>query len=131
MDYFDEEPVPLPTEPDFVDAEFDEGTDESEVAKLTGPRSFGLGAIVDRLMGFDLFDVEEREETTEDEADRGTKLWADMRDRVATEAKRKRELEKQVLTSMSSEGDNKISKQEENGWQDAAWLFSVASRALF
>ncbi|KAK4549807.1 hypothetical protein LTR36_005108 [Oleoguttula mirabilis] len=122
--YFDEEPLALPMEPDFVDMEGDDTADESEVARLTGARSFGLGGIVDSLMGYNLFKVDEREETTDtDESEVGVK------DRVAAEAKWRRG-ENDRLTSCppAPEGGG---EQGEGGWRDAAWLLSVASKALF
>ena len=127
--YFDEEPAIMITEPDFVDPEEGPGDDVNEVAKLTGERSFGLVGIVDRLMGFNLFKVEEREEATEDEAERANETEDEIQARVAAEAKRKRE-ERERLTAMSS-APRDADEQAQSGWQDAAWLFSVASKALF
>lgn len=127
--YFDENPLALPTEPDFVDMEEGDTGDESEVARLTGNRSFGLGGIVDTLMGFHLFKVEEHEETTEDEADRTDHSEGGADGRMVAEAERKRK-EKERLTSPPPPpgGDG---EQGEGGWSDAAWLLSVASKAMF
>lgn len=127
-DYFDEDALAVPTEPDFVDPDEGDGADESEVAKLTDERSFGLGGIVDRLMGFNLFNVEEREETTDDEADKGNDTEHEAKGRAATEAKRKLE-EKERLTSPPAPTAD--AEQGDGGWQDAAWLLSVASKAMF
>ncbi|KAK5133953.1 hypothetical protein LTR08_007073 [Meristemomyces frigidus] len=130
--YFDEEPHALPTEPDFVDPEIEEGADESEVARLTGAQSFGLGGIVDRLMGFNFFTVEELEDTTDGEADPGAEVRSEVRERLTAEAKWKwkREQKLQMSPSAPSGRDSK-GEQEEGGWQDAAWLLSVASKAMF
>ena len=127
--YFDQEPAITITEPDFVDPEEGQRDDETEVAKLTGERSFGLGGIVDRLMGFNLFKVDEREETTEDEAERGNETEDEVQARVAAEAKRNRE-ERDRLTAPPSAPQD-ADEQDQGGWQDAAWLLSVASKALF
>ena len=69
-EYFDvDSPAVQAMEPNFVDAEEEsESHDEAAVARLTESRSFGLGNLVDRLMNFNLFKVEEKEESTEDES---------------------------------------------------------------
>lgn len=126
--YFDEEPPSLPAEPDFVDVdEEDDGADEREVGRLTQERSFGLGGLVDRLMGFNLFDVEERGETSEEEEPGEDEEGADE-----NAAKRRKDAKAKVSiqapTASSADADPQPQAQ---GWQDAAWLLSVASKAMF
>ncbi|KAK0943448.1 hypothetical protein LTR29_005031 [Friedmanniomyces endolithicus] len=128
--YFTENPLAVPIEPDFVLAEVDggEGRDEEgEVARLSDQHSYGLGGIVDRLMHFNLFGVAEREEMTTDEEDRGTGTEDERDQRRAAAAKKKRN-EGQVVVPPAPLGDG---EQREGGWQDAAWLLSVASKAIF
>ena len=54
--YFDD--IDDIAEPDFVDQEGDD-TDDEEVSRLARQKGFGLGGLVDRLVGFSLFNVEE------------------------------------------------------------------------
>ncbi|KAK5127438.1 hypothetical protein LTR85_006777 [Meristemomyces frigidus] len=127
--YFDEEPLALSTEPDFVDMDDGDTADETEVARLTGSRSFGLGGIVDRLMGYNLFNVEEREETMEDEADRPDESEEGAQGQETAEEKRKRD-ERVRLISPPPAPDG-VDEEGEGGWRDAAWLLSVATKAMF
>jgi hypothetical protein len=153
--YSDEtrQPEPGPVMgPDFVEEEEDESSDENSVSKLTGNKSFGLGGIVDRLMGFHLFNVEEHEETTEEETEEereeetedgrvgvgpGGSVFgetdAQAKERRERERARKEE-EKRKLTALQpapggEDGDG--AQGEPSAWKDAAWLLSVASKAMF
>ena len=134
--FFNEDPLALPNEPDFVDAdEENEDEDEAAVARLAENRSFGLGGLVDRLMGFSLFKVEEREESTEDEEQPEKETEEQARDRMAAENRRKRE-EKEKLVALRETSDEGGAGPEgdgeaEGGWSDAAWLLGVASKAIF
>ncbi|KAI6801795.1 hypothetical protein KC332_g15431 [Hortaea werneckii] len=133
-------------EPDFVDlppqAQRKGGeqgvgaADETELARLTSEKSFGLGRLVDQIMGFHLFKVEEGQESTDD--DDGNEMderkerdeLTDAASRVAAEAKRRRE-EKERLTALPPAPRDVGDEGGQGGWQDAAWLLSVASKALF
>ena len=127
--YFDDE-LAMPVEPDFVTAEdVDEG-DESALSRLTGDRSFGLGGIVDRLMGFHLFKVEEREEVTEDESEGGAQTEGGAKERLAVKNRHRRE-EKEKLTAPRPAPGRDEAALGNAGWQDAAWLLGVASKAMF
>lgn len=124
-------------EPDFVDA--DEETErrhEQAFALLAEKGSFGLGSLVDRLMNFSLFKVEEREEGTEDEGQRDAgETAAQAGERMAKERRRKREeKERLVKAAAAEEGSSQgveDGEEGEAGWKDAAWLLSVASKAIF
>lgn len=121
--YFAEEPRALVEEPDFVDPE-EESEPETELETLTRNQSFGLGGIVDRLMGFNLWKVEERTTDSEGEEQRSE----NPDDRV----KRRRAIErpKAVDNPSDSQGSDEV-LLEEGAWKDAAWLLSVASKAMF
>ena len=141
--YFGEQMV---AEPDFVEPD-DELGDEEEVARLARERGFGLGGWMDRLIGWTLFRVEEDGEETDDEEDteREESLTeGQLKLRNEVEARR-RKLEREMIIRASAagsgekgdKGDTKESTEtqsaasdSEGGWQDAAWLLSVASKVL-
>ncbi|EME44757.1 hypothetical protein DOTSEDRAFT_88800 [Dothistroma septosporum NZE10] len=115
--------------------EKDEYEDRVEVDKLSQSNSFGLGHVVDKLMNFNLFKVDEGAETTDDDLGSASKSESpdEARDRMIAEAKRRRE-EKERLSSQPPPaplGDGKDGKGEVGGWTDAAWLLSVATKAMF
>lgn len=135
-------------EPDFVDLnverEDDDGEDpEMEIARLARERRYGLGGWVDRLVGWSLFNLDEDRETTDFEDaieshGNGTgakKAAADGESNEEDEASgtpRPRPV-RQVLPArdLQSESANAdAAPPEENGWQDAAWLLSVASKVI-
>ena len=131
VDYFGEDGISQ-IEPNLLDEEED-GTsnDEATVASFAQNRSFGLGGLVDRVMNFNMFKVEEKEESTEDEVDHLSETEEQAKARMAAENRRKRE-EKEKLVSRPATGDAEGSDgQGEGGWSDAAWLLSVASKAIF
>lgn len=143
-------------EPDFVDEHGEESSgDEEEVARLARDRGFGLGSWMDKLIGWTLFDVDEdgeaSEEEEEDEEQNREKSFLpenmtreELRLRREVEAKR-RKLERETIIAASAlkakeKEDEDPSRpstsgtqppEEGGGWQDAAWLLSVASKALF
>ena len=125
-------------EPDFVDRQEDEGSiDDEEVAKLSKVQGFGLGSLVDRLVGWPLFNVDE---DTEDEALEGEEAEAgrspeEVLKRKEAQLKRRREQLARTASSSASATMQRTAAQrqqqaEEGGWQDAAWLLSVASKVL-
>jgi len=148
-------------EPDFVDEndEAESSGDEEEVARLARERGFGLGSWMDKLIGWTLFSVDEDGEASEDEDDEdgGDKSFLpenmtrdELRLRREVEAKR-RKLEREAIVAASalkarekqntdpeaeegsrpSTSDTQSPPEDGGGWQDAAWLLSVASKALF
>ena len=138
-------------EPDFVEPDNELVGDEEEVARLARlarERGFGLGGWMDRLIGWTLFRVEEDgEETEDDEEDieREESLTEEqLKLRNEVEARR-RKLKREMIIRASAagsgengdKGDTKESTEtqsaasdSEGGWQDAAWLLSVASKVL-
>ena len=133
-DNFDED-ILSPTEPQFVglseEGEESEELDEAAAARLAENRSFGLGGIVDRLMNFNLFKVEEREESTEDEVEHASETEEEAKIRMAAENKRKREEKEKLVGPPVPQEGNDGAAQGEGGWSDAAWLLSVATKVMF
>ncbi|RMZ66039.1 ornithine mitochondrial [Pyrenophora seminiperda CCB06] len=145
-------------EPDFIEADEESDGDEQEVARLARERGFGLGGWMDNLLGWSLFSVDEdREGSSSDDDDDvedsngGLRLdnitTEELKLRREVEAKR-RKLEREAIIAASAlnrcDGDASESSrpstadesppstnEEAGGWQDAAWLLSVASKALF
>lgn len=141
-------------EPDFVEADEESDGDEEEVARLARERGFGLGGWMDRLIGWTLFSVdedgeasEEDDEDTEPEFLPQNMTREELRLRREVDAKR-RKLEREAIVAAAalkargaeSEDGSRPSTAEDGvqrppeeagGWQDAAWLLSVASKALF
>ncbi|KAG9190758.1 hypothetical protein G6011_08846 [Alternaria panax] len=143
-------------EPDFIQADEESDGDEEEVARLAHERGFGLGSWMDRLIGWTLFSVDEDQEGSDEEDmedDRSLRLdnltTEELKLRREVEAKR-RKLEREAIIAASAlrvqgdatstytesrptTGDSQCTtaNEEGGGWQDAAWLLSVASKALF
>ncbi|KAK8180319.1 uncharacterized protein BKA78DRAFT_61149 [Phyllosticta capitalensis] len=130
----------VPMEPDFVD---DEGSsiaeDDEEVARLARERGFGLGGWMDKLMGWTLFSVDEDgEETTDDESDdltAGDNNGDEVQRRREMEVKRRRDEWARIEAASRAAQEKKLEdlpepRDSEGGWQDAAWLLSVATKVL-
>jgi hypothetical protein len=138
------------TGPDFVEDSESSG-DEEEVARL----AHSGGSWIDRLIGWTLFSVDEDGEASSEEEEEGEEGFLPMnmtreelRLRREVEAKR-RKLERETIVaaaklktrdqdnvedggeSRPSTAELEKSAEEGGGWQDAAWLLSVASKALF
>jgi hypothetical protein len=128
--YFDGEEQFL-TEPDFIDVDedVDDGgqaaEDEVIVRRLAKNGSLGLGIWVERLMGWSLFAVDEDGEDSDTETN-GEKT--DTSEGIS----RNRSTLKYNVEGSDVELDEKLPPpgDEEGGWQDAAWLLSVASKVL-
>ncbi|KAF2625345.1 hypothetical protein BU25DRAFT_119542 [Macroventuria anomochaeta] len=138
-----------PIEPDFVEADEAEGPDdEEEVARLARERGFGLGGWMDALIGWTLFSVDEDGEVSSDEEEQqSTSLTKDEAKLMREVEAKRRKMERESIIAASAlkvqdktgeeGGEVKINVpkppegQEADGWQDAAWLLSVASKALF
>ncbi|KAF1849925.1 uncharacterized protein K460DRAFT_360773 [Cucurbitaria berberidis CBS 394.84] len=137
-------------EPDFIEGDEESDGDEEEVARLARERASGLGGWMDRLIGWTLFAVDEDGEGSDEEEEEDNiapRLESMTKDelklRREVEAKR-RKLEREAIVAASalraqetsssrpSTGDPQQSpvNEEGGGWQDAAWLLSVASKAL-
>ena len=145
--YFD---AALGAGPDFVDAEMEaeeeserigdveEGEDD-EVRRLARQRGFGFGGFVDRLVGWTLFNVDEDREESERE-DGGAEEPQEAAARRRDEVMRRRELLERTASSsaLAAQRERAAVAEEEmpadngnqGGWQDAAWLLSVASKVI-
>jgi hypothetical protein len=127
--YFDDKE--FIAEPDFVNVdeevyEEDQATeDEVIVKRLAKKGSLGLGVWVEKLMGWSLFAVEEDGEDTDIETNE------EKTDASDTASKSDR-LQKENVDETADIGVEKLPPpgQDEGGWQDAAWLLSVATKVL-
>ncbi|EKG21593.1 hypothetical protein MPH_01101 [Macrophomina phaseolina MS6] len=136
--YFPEQrPTDIPLEPDFVESDEEGLGDEEEVARLAQERGFGLGGWMDRLIGWSLFSVEEDAEETDDEdpALEQEEQGDEAKKRREDELRRRREERERIQAASSAAKEKKELPQPsqgegEGGWQDAAWLLSVASKVL-
>lgn len=128
-DYFSGHQVAA--DPDFVDAEEDSDEayqdfeDELIIKKLARKGTSGLGDWVEKLMGWNLFSVAEDEEESDTETNEQTTDTSEkstrsrLRDNGAIQTPIPDETEKMPLP-----------RPDEGGWQDAAWLLSVATKVL-
>jgi len=121
-------------EPDFVDVE-EEGDeneedakeDEAVVRKLARASRLGLGSWVERMLGWSLFAVDEDGEETEE-----TEL--EVSDEKTEDSELSSGPSRRTLDGIADPAaDGKIPPprdDEAGGWQDAAWLLSVATKVL-
>lgn len=123
-------------EPDFVDppdAMFASETDaEQEIARLAKERSFGFGGVVDRLVGWSLFSVDEDRDATDVEDDDavGTKGTDEGTDGTSSLARRARQRHADAQMQSSQEPQAERRDEDKGAWSDAAWLLSVASKVI-
>ncbi|ORY64100.1 uncharacterized protein BCR38DRAFT_343599 [Pseudomassariella vexata] len=98
-------------------------SDEAAVRRLVKRESAGTGSWMGNLIGFSLFSVEEHEE----ESDTADGELSDGED-----CQLMRSVSARHLHGMSTPQEPQIPppKADEGGWQDAAWLLSVASKVL-
>ena len=96
------------------DDEATPSADEAELAKLAQGRSIGIGGLVDRIVNFSLFDVAESE---------GSDVESSREDK----GKPRMGMRAPPLPPppVPTEEGEKVGM-----WEDAAWLLSVAGRAL-
>lgn len=120
------------TEPDFVDAEEDgdEGEDEDEakkdeaiVKKLARASNLGFGGLVERMLGWSLFAVDEDGEETEVEV-------MDEKGEDSETSTRSSRLNLRGVETPVEDKMPPLNDDETGGWQDAAWLLSVATKVL-
>lgn len=138
MDYFNI-PEEYAAEPDFVDIREEEmleeesgRNDEALVRKLAKKGGFGLGGVMEKLLGWSLFaldeadeDGEENEGDGETETETGNTTDASVTSQTtlkskSLDAKRDADFEEPVPPP----------GEKSEGWQDAAWLLSVAVRSF-
>ncbi|KAK8094537.1 hypothetical protein PG997_001222 [Apiospora hydei] len=101
--------------------------DEATVRRLVKRGSAGMGSWMGNLIGFSLFSVEENDEESDDPDD-------DLSDAEEDESQLGRSPSAGHLEDLSAASKPRIPppKADEGatGWQDAAWLLSVASKVL-
>lgn len=123
--YFDPTTLALPLEADFVDDD-DSSVDENSFSTSTFT---SLGGLVDRLIGFNLFNVDEgRETSTESEAEEPSETVDEARKRIGAEQKRRR-VEKARLQDAQQRRFGGGGEGDGAGWEDARWLFGRAREA--
>ncbi|KAH0385066.1 hypothetical protein KCU92_g3864, partial [Aureobasidium melanogenum] len=128
-DYFGSAAVmpEISVKPDFVDPRdnSDDEDPEQEVARLAREASFGFGPLIDRLVGWTLFDVTEDREATDAETETEDETPT-MHERVVhTPVRPSPPRPRQAVAAADRQDDS-----EEGGWKDAAWLLGVASKVL-
>ncbi|TVY93386.1 hypothetical protein LAWI1_G003429, partial [Lachnellula willkommii] len=118
-------------EPDFVDVE-EEGyenpdearEDDAVVRKLASTSSNGLGGWVERMLGWSLFAVDEDGEETE----------TDTPDEKAEDSEVSSRTSRRTIyggtESPAADVMPPLRDEEAGGWQDAAWLLSVATKVI-
>jgi len=120
-------------EPDFVDAEeeaeIDEDQDEAKqdeaiVRKLARASSLGLGGWVERMLGWSLFAVDEDGEDAEVE------IVDEKGENSELSSRTSRRTLDGTTESLAGEVMPPLRDDEAGGWQDAAWLLSVATKVL-
>ncbi len=130
--YFDRRDFPheeFPAEPDFVDVEEepeveDEAKqDEAMVRKLARASSFGIAGWMERMLGWSLFAVDEEGEDNETET-------ADERAEESGLSSRTSRRTLDGTNTPTGEIMPPLRDEEAGGWQDAAWLLSVAAKVL-
>lgn len=119
-------------EPDFVDAEEqDDGTednaklDEAVIRKLARASSLGLGGWVEKMLGWSLFAVDEDGEDTEVDAFDEKGEDSSLSSRPSRQA-----FDNDVTPMQEVPPPPPLRDEEAGGWQDAAWLLSVATKVL-
>lgn len=122
------------------DIELRQRLEEAEVARLAQDRGFGLGGLVDKLIGWTLFDVRDdevqdsiEEEHAEDGQDLSRSTSASAREQTAhispAELPGVKTGESGGAEQCQEAGEANLA-EDEGGWKDAAWLLSVASKVL-
>ncbi|CZS90538.1 uncharacterized protein RAG0_01584 [Rhynchosporium agropyri] len=117
------------TEPDFVDAEDEEiyeneneaKKDDAEVRNLARSSNLGLGRWVEKMFGWSLFAVEEDGEDDEIMDEKAEDSEITVRSRRTLDS---------VADPVTEEVPPPLRDGDVGGWQDAAWLLSVATKVL-
>lgn len=128
--YFDQQEE-FPASPDFVDVEdpvFEEEVDPEEdeaiVRKLARASSLGLGGWVERMLGWSLFAVDEDGDETDLE------ISDEKVDDSEASSKSSRRTINGLMDVRPTEPLPPPKDEEAGGWQDAAWLLSVATKVM-
>ena len=108
--------------------------DEAHVRRLVKDGGAGGGNWLGSVLGWGLFSVEENEEESDGEGDRETTGDDDLGEGEAvkypTPSRRKSAARQVDALPLPAEERVPPPKEDEGGWQDAAWLLSVASKVL-
>lgn len=129
--YFDGEDVGSLVGEKMMEEE-EETESEIEIEQLA-EGTFGLGPLVDRLMGFNPFRADDGVESPDDEGGRELEGQDEALRKRNVELKRRRD-EKAKLAAHpppAPMGEGGSGEGEVGGWSDAAWLLSVATKAMF
>ncbi|KAG0636854.1 hypothetical protein HOY80DRAFT_1011028 [Tuber brumale] len=107
---------------DQLDQEGEQKEGEGEEEEIDIPRGFGLGQLVDRMIGWTVF----AEDDTEDD---------ESLDGYEDEAMAKKAKFISQSVKFDTIDEEKLREQrrlrdQDEGWQDPAWVFSIASRVL-
>jgi hypothetical protein len=124
-------------EPDFVENEDEEGNAaDAEIKRLSSVHGFGMGGMIDRVVGLSLFNVDEDSED-EDKLKAEETEEEQLKRRQIALRRRREELAKAASSSANAtlpkvvvEPPKPIANDDEGGWGDVAWLLSVASKVI-
>ncbi|KAI9701593.1 MAG: hypothetical protein M1836_001649 [Candelina mexicana] len=117
-------------EPDFVDIDeevIDDTVDDVEIQQLTRKRGFGLGGWMDTLIGWSLFTEDGEESDKETPEEQPEKRNNNLEARIGRVRDGRVALEPQAGSGIERSLD---ARSDEGGWQDAAWLLSIAVKVL-
>lgn len=112
----------------------EEGEEEEYYRDLRG--GYKLGQIIDRLIGWSLFADDDDDDTTDDD-DGGYDGHAGggAGDDGAKAAHRRKPRERLRLLAPEDQEklreEQRLRRDQDGGWQDPAWIFSIASNVLF
>lgn len=114
-------------EPEFIDDsllvdEFDE-----EDLHWSKQHKSGLGVWMDRLMGWTLFSMREEDDESDEEEERRKENY------VLENGRRRRMIPVQFPKPEEAHVEDEVKvkeRTEEEGWQDAAWIFAIVTKVL-
>ncbi|CZR59701.1 uncharacterized protein PAC_09595 [Phialocephala subalpina] len=118
-------------EPDFVDVdeealqdeEDQEKNDEAMIKKLARAGNIGLGGWVEKMLGWSLFAVDE-------DGEEDTEVTDEKAEDSEISSRPSRKTLDGVTDSLPGDVPPPLRDDEAGGWQDAAWLLSVATKVL-
>lgn len=120
--HFVAEPDFVGVEDDVLEDEVERKDDEAVVRTLAKANSLGFSGWVEKMLGWSLFPVDEDGEDTDSEMLDEKESDSDVSSRSL---KKIADAMHDTPPSMPPLGDD-----EAGGWQDAAWLLSVATKVL-
>lgn len=123
-------------EPDFIDideyvhADNDIEEDEIFLKRLARQNGFGLGGWVNTLMNWSLFSVDEDPNETEDDLRNSRSSASEQYSRNHSASPVSRQLQRVSAGAEDDEVAIPPPGAGQSGWQDAAWLLSVATKVF-